>query len=100
MSKKEVEYQAKLIKKLYILFPDCFILKNDPRENQGIPDLLILVGPNWAMLEVKLEQTSDVQPNQEYYINLFSGMSFASFINPYNEEQVLHALQQAFGISW
>lgn len=91
----EAAYQARLIKKLQVLFPSGFILKNDPNEYQGIPDILILLGNQWAMLELKLSPTSEVQPNQEYYVDMFNRMSFASFICPETEEQVLHDLQSA-----
>jgi hypothetical protein len=49
----ENAYQAKLIRKLKRMFPDCEVLKNDPNYLQGILDLTILWGPYWAMLEVK-----------------------------------------------
>lgn len=94
--KGETVYQGKLIKKLKRMFPGCFIIKNDPAEQQGIPDILILFGMQWGMLEVKMSNTAHEQPNQEYYIKLFDYMSFASFINPDNEEQVLDDLQSAF----
>lgn len=93
----EAAYQAKLIEKLEKMFPGCFIIKTDPAETQGLPDLLILYGCGWAMLEVKLSSRSPVQPNQDYYVNLFGQMSYASFIFPENENQVLHELQFAFG---
>lgn len=96
---REVAYQAKLIKKLQVMFPGCFIMKNNPSENQGIPDLLILFGNQWAMLEVKLSDSFYDQPNQFYYIDMFNNMSFAAFIHPLNEEQVLHDLQSALGVS-
>jgi len=92
-------YQRALVKKVERLFLGCFIVKNDPAENQGIPDLLILFGNRWAMLEVKLDDDSDLQPNQDYYINMFGKMSFASFINPDTEEVVLRDLQSAFRVS-
>lgn len=95
----EAAYQAKLIKKIQRMFPECFILKNDPSENQGVPDILILFGIQWAMLEVKLSESSPMQPNQEYYISMFDNMSFASFIYPENEEQVLDDLQSTLGVS-
>jgi hypothetical protein len=50
------------------------------------------------MLEVKLNDCAGVQPNQEYYVGVLDEMSFASFINPRIEEEVLHDLQQSFGI--
>ena len=91
----EAAYQAKLISKLQTLFPTGFIMKPDPTEYQGIPDILILVNDRWAMLEIKLSATAEVQPNQPYYIEMFNNMSFASFIYPENEEQVLYELQSA-----
>lgn len=78
------------------MFPECFILKNDPQENQGIPDILILYRSMWAMLECKIFDGASEQPNQKYFVDLFNEMSFAAFINPQNEEQVLHDLQYAF----
>lgn len=81
------------------MFPGCVIMKNDPRYVQGIPDILILFNNKWAMLEVKLDGSANIQPNQEYYVNLFNDMSFASFINPENEEDILYALQLTFGVA-
>lgn len=99
MPRGEVAYQASLIRKIQNLFPECFILKNDPSQNQGMPDLLILFGCCWAMLEVKLDARSPVQPNQEYYIERMNNMSYAAFIYPENEDEVLNDLQFAFGAS-
>lgn len=93
----ETAYQAKLIRKLQRMFPGCFILKNDPAENQGIPDLLILFGSRWAMLEVKLSASSPERPNQGYWVDQFNQMSFTSFIYPEIEERVLSDLQFSFG---
>lgn len=93
----EREYQAQLIKKLRRMFPGCVILKNDTDYMQGIPDLTLLYGDKWAMLEVKADGRSRNQPNQEYYVDLLDSMSFAAFIYPAIEEDVLHDLQQALG---
>jgi hypothetical protein len=70
-------------------------MKNDPSEMQGIPDILILYNNTWAMLEVKMAHDSDRRPNQEHYVRTFNNMSFAAFINPDNEEDVLNDLQSA-----
>ena len=78
------------------MFPGCIILKNDGNYLQGVPDLLILWGPRWASLEVKLSENSHEQPNQQHYIDLMNKMSFAAFIHPDNEAEVLGALQFAF----
>lgn len=91
----ESRYQAQLIRKLNRMFPGCFILKNDSSYLQGVPDLLILVGPRWGMLEVKPDAAASYQPNQEYYLDLLGEMSFASVIYPEIEEDVLDELQQA-----
>ena len=97
IAKVEAEYQAHLIKRIEDLLPDCFIMKNDPDQYQGIPDLLILFEDKWAMLEVKLESNGVVQPNQQHYVNVFNEMSFAAFIYPENESEVLGDLLLRFG---
>ena len=95
----EAQYQAKLIKRLKVIFPGCIVMKNDSGYIQGIPDLTILWKNRWAFLECKRseEDRKRPQPNQETYIAKASEMSFGSFIFPENEEDVLRDLQQAFG---
>lgn len=93
----ESKYQRDLKKKIENMFPGCIILKQDAGLRQGIPDLLILHKDKWALLEVKASATADQQPNQEYYIENFNRLSFAAFIYPENEEEVLNALQRTFG---
>lgn len=93
----EAQYQAKLIRKLKRMFPGCQIFKNDPQAQQGILDLTILWGCCWAMLELKVSESAPRRPNQAHYVQAFDKMSFASFIYPENEEEVLDALQEAFG---
>jgi hypothetical protein len=95
----ESQYQAQLIVKLLKIFPGCIILKNDASYQQGVPDLIVLWNDRWASLEVKaskLAQSVSRQPNQSYFIERLDEMSFAAYIYPENEEEVLHALQQAF----
>lgn len=96
----ERTYQAALIKRIKKKFPHCFILKNDSSYLQGVPDLLVLYGPWWAMLEVKPSMEAEFEPNQEYYLEQLSLMGgFAAVICPENEESVLHDLQSAFANS-
>jgi Holliday junction resolvase-like predicted endonuclease len=92
----ENAYQARLIKKLYRLFPGCEILKNDSGYRQGLLDLTILFEDMWAALEVKAHAGAKEQPNQDYFVEKFNRMSFAAFIFPENKEEVLAALQEAF----
>jgi hypothetical protein len=93
---REPLYQTYLINKFRRLFPGCIILKNDSEYMPGIPDLLILFRDRWAMLEVKASEDSSNQPNQEWYVEKLNEMSFASFIYPENEEEVLYDLQRSF----
>ena len=92
----ENRYQAQLIRTLKRRFPGCVVLKNDPNYVQGILDLTILHQHCWALLEVKDSFDSPRQPNQEFYVKLFSELSFAAFIYPENEEEVLDAMEEAF----
>lgn len=93
---REDQYQAKLIKKLERIFPGCEILKNDPQRRQGILDLTLFWKKHWAALEVKASASAPQRPNQDYFVNRLNSMSFAAFIYPENEEEVLTALQEAF----
>lgn len=92
----ENAYQAKIIKKLKRMFPGCEILKNDSGYRQGILDITILWEDCWGMLEFKASADAKHQPNQDYFVERFNKMSFAAFIFPENEEEVLAALQEAF----
>jgi len=91
----EAAYQTSLIQKLKERLPGCVVLKNDPTYKQGMLDLTVLFNDKWAMLEVKMSPRSPLQPNQEYYVNQLDEMSFAAFINPQNEAEVLDALEEA-----
>lgn len=92
----ESKFQGALIKELKTLFPGCLVLKNDPNYIQGFPDLTVLYRDKWALLESKKETKASHRPNQDYYIDIADGMSFARFICPENKQEVLHELQQAF----
>ena len=94
----ESQYRTKLETKLRKMFPGCVILHNDPSHIQGIPDIIVLFRNKWAMLEIKMSNDASIRPNQEYYVELLKEMSFASFINPQNEEDVLDDLQFTFGV--
>lgn len=92
----ESKFQSNLIKKIKKMFPGCIVTKMDSSYIQGIPDILILFGKHWAVLENKKSANAKHRPNQDYYVKLMNDMSFARFIYPENEEVVLNELQQAF----
>lgn len=96
---KERVYQTKVIKRLRKEFEGCLILKNDSSYMQGVPDLIVLYGPYWAMLEVKVSINSAFQPNQAYWVSELNHMSFAAFIYPENEDEVFHDLQRSLAPS-
>lgn len=96
MPKLESAFQADLIKDMEYIFTGCLILKNDANYRQGVPDLLILLGNKWALLEVKKSPDERTQPNQEYYINWAVENSFGAFIFPENKVDVLTALTDFF----
>jgi hypothetical protein len=96
VKEKESKFQAKLIKDIKARFPGCIVLKNDPEYIQGFPDLTILYGRHWAVLECKCSDGSSHQPNQDHYILKTNEMSFGRFIFPENKEEVLDELQSAF----
>lgn len=93
---KESKFQAKVIQKIQLMYPEAVILKNDPNYLQGIPDILILYENRWAALECKQSKNARHRPNQDYYVDILNGMSFAAFIYPENEEEVLDGLQRTF----
>lgn len=96
MPRLESNFQTALIKELKMLLPGCIVIKNDPNYQQGFPDLTVLHGRHWAVLEVKRSLDEEFEPNQEWFIDKLNKMSFSSMICPENKEDVLNALQLAF----
>lgn len=94
---KESEFQKSLKDEIRKRFPCCVILKNDANGIQGFPDLTLLFGRLWAVLEVKKDSRAAHRPNQDYYIQkLKDSGGFASFVYPENKEEVLDALERWF----
>lgn len=93
---REAEYQSKLKKTIEKRLPGCVVLKTDPSQRQGMPDLLILHNNRWAALEVKRSEKATKRPNQEYYVDKLNNMSYSSFIFPENESEVLNAMERSF----
>ena len=92
----ENKFKTKLVGKLEKRFPGCMVFHLDPNETQGIPDLLVLHKDKWAALEGKKSVNASARPNQHYYVDQMNEMSYASFIYPENEEDVLNELSQIF----
>lgn len=92
----ESTFKSRLKKDLRLIFHDCILIDLDPTRHQGISDLLILFGERWAMLEFKKDINSGHRPNQDYYIEKYNRMGFASFIYPENKKEVLSDLTRYF----
>jgi|ERR1044072_1797621 hypothetical protein len=97
MSRLENQYKRGLKKRIQERFTGCLVLKNDDQLRQGIPDMIILWGSYYAILEVKRSLNAPFRPNQEYYLDFVSGMGGIAFvICPENEVEVLDEIQRAF----
>ena len=94
---KESDFQSNLIKKIEERLPGSIVLKNDARYKRGIPDLLILHEDKWGALECKKHTKASHRPNQDYYVTRMNKMSFARFIRPENEEEVLDEMEHTLG---
>ncbi len=94
----ESGFKRKLIREIEQRFPGAFVIKTNANHVQGIPDQIILYGQYWAMIEAKDDEDSPHQPNQDYYVDMFNNMSYATFVYPQNKEDVLHELQQALRV--
>lgn len=95
MPRQERDIQPRIIKEIERRLPGAYVFKGDTRFKQGTPDLIILHNKRWAMLEVKKSAKAPRQPNQEYYVSELHKMSYAAFIHPGNEEEILNELQRS-----
>lgn len=90
----ESSFKARVVKHIREeLLPGCILTTGNSASQQGIPDVFIVYHNKWAMLEFKRAANSVHQPNQDYFVRMLDEWSFAAFIFPENEEEVLSALQ-------
>lgn len=92
---KENAFQRTLIGELKERYPGCVVLKNDSGYIQGFPDLTILYGDRWAVLETKRHSTASKRPNQPFYVDKLNQMSYSAFICPENKEEIFNELDEA-----
>lgn len=92
---KESQFQHMLINKIKDdTHGASFVLKNDPIYCQGIPDLLVICGSHWAMLECKVSKDAPYRPNQKWYLDFFNSIGFARVIYPGVVDEVLAAMYE------
>lgn len=92
----EKDFQPKLIRAIKDRFPGCTVMKTDPRQIQGIPDLLVLYKSHYGFLETKAWTSSKKRPNQDLRVKEYNKQSFAAFVNPTNMEDVLDDMERSF----
>ena len=64
MSRSENEFQKEVKEDLKIMFDGCMVLKTDPTDIQGIPDLLILYRGNglpWNVRKAAMHQSDRIR---------------------------------------
>lgn len=96
MATSESTFQKKFLDRIRKEFPDCFIMKNDANYIQGVPDWIVLYDNKWVALEMKRSIKSPRQPNQEFYVEQLDSMSYAAFVYPENEDEVLEEIKFIF----
>lgn len=92
LAQLEATFQGDVIKEITHRFPGAITFKTDPTNFWSFPDLVVLHGNKWAAFETKRHHKASKRPNQDYYVRQLDYMSFASFLEPGNKEEVLNAL--------
>lgn len=65
-------------------------------DQRSMPDVIVLCGEKWAALEFKRSSQAAHRPNQDYFVDKLDQMSFATFVHPQNEEEVINELEFFF----
>lgn len=104
MAELERDYKSQMLKRLEKRFSRYGPVRwqhNDPTANnsQGIPDCTIFIGPFWMFLEVKRSEKSKKRPNQDWWIDHWSRVTFCAVIFPENEEEVFNAMERSLEAS-
>jgi hypothetical protein len=91
----ESRFQRRLLDRIENMFPECICLKTDPNYIQGIPDWIVLNGDRWIAIEAKRSSKASKRPNQVHWVTIMNQMSYARFVYPENEEEVLNEIRRA-----
>lgn len=97
----EREYQKEVVKKIkeYVKPYDGDVIKNNPKQLQGIADWSVLANGKYALLEIKRDAKAPHRPNQDYRIERQKSRgAYASFLYPQNEDEVIDGLLDYLGI--
>lgn len=92
-------YMSRLIPRIISHFgaDRCRVQRNNPNATgqQGIPDLTVFVDNRWFLLEVKASEKSSKRPNQDWWIERWSKVTYCAIIYPENEREVFDAVESA-----
>lgn len=88
----ESEFQLLVKKEIEKRMPEATVIRGFTGI-QGFPDILVLYKKRYAVLEAKLDEDSNRQPNQEYWIEHFGKSTYSRFIFPGNKKEVLDEME-------
>ena len=97
-SRLEKLFQREVKDDIYNTMTEVTVIKTDPTDLQGMPDLLVLYQGRFAALEVKRNADALHRPNQDIYIERLRHKGFAEFIYPENKDEVLKSMYSYFGV--
>ena len=97
-SRLEKLFQREVKDDIYNTMTEVTVIKTDPTDLQGMPDLLVLYQGRFAALEVKRNADASHRPNQDIYIERLRHKGFAEFIYPENKDKVLKNMYSYFGV--
>lgn len=80
--KIESNFQADLKKEIETLFPGAVIMKNDPNDIQGIPDLTVIWRDHWAWLECKTRNKCSQTVEPRFLYSVCTPLFFRGFYLP------------------
>ena len=90
----EKDFQAKFLTRLRKLGCKCYKQQMNATTRAGTPDVIVLVGPVWIMLEFKKSKNSPKRPGQQRNIDWAKENSFGWFVYPGVENEVYEAIKE------
>lgn len=92
-------FKERLHTRMQELGVDIFIIDNKSNRRSTL-DTIVLGPQHWAALEFKRSKSASHRPNQDYYVDQWDQLGFASFVYPENEEEILNELEKLFTSVW
>lgn len=93
----ESKFKTRLRNRIEKEFPGAIVMHTNPVERRGAPDLVVLYKDKWVALEGKQESKSSHRPLQDYRVEEWNKLSFARFVEPSNEQDVIDDMHAYLG---